>query len=420
MRLTILMILLSFIFNISCATNKQKLLRAVEIADLQETSRLISHGEDVKTVDNDGNTLLYIAFSSRSYSNDERVETVNYLLQNGSDISEIKPYYKELLFDMVNRKIYPLVVLLLNNGADVNSTNDNGYTVLHTACMLNVDLQIVEELVKRGADVNARTGNNLTPLFYCIHSYNFDAIRFLVENGADVNSTNNYGNTILISAVSAPYIHDIISYLLNKGAAINARNKDGNTALMFAAANGDEKIVKLLLDFKADINLHNNYEWSALSSAIEYEYHNIVAMLTNRGAVLNDKSCYYFSELRNNDNPEQLRKIMNERKYGNINVKARNFNNRTILISLCNAPAVSGYIDLLLIRKLLEQGADVNAVDHDGFSPLMASANSGVIDIVKILIEYGADPSLENDIGLTASSYSSNKAIIQLLNDKQQ
>ena len=97
--------------------------------------------------------------------------------------------------------------VLLDAGADIHATSVHGSTALHWSCYLGLS-DIVEELVKRGADVEKScTSFESTPLFWAIHSIRNDhdkdhtgriaAAKILIENGADKSCENNEGYSVL-------------------------------------------------------------------------------------------------------------------------------------------------------------------------------------------------------------------------------
>lgn len=72
------------------------------------------------------------------------------------------------------------------------------------------------------------------------------------------------------------------------------------------------------------------------------------------------------------------------------------------------------------VRALLEAGADVNAADGDGITPLMAAAMSGCLPLAKFLLEAGANPRLCNKWGMTAQAialWRGHEALAALLSD---
>jgi len=99
---------------------------------------------------------------------------------------------------------------------------------------------------------------DVTPLTFACKNNNENIVRWLIENGADVNKENKDGNTSLIEACY--YGNDnIIKLLIENGADVNKENKYNNTPLIKACEKGYENIVRLLIENGADVNKENKH-----------------------------------------------------------------------------------------------------------------------------------------------------------------
>ena len=148
----------------------------------------------------------------------------------------------------------------LKNGANVNAANDNDFTVLMQAALLNQNPEVIKILIDEGADVNAKSKSGNTALMYAaIFNQNPEVIKTLIDEGADVNAKNKDGSTALIQAAISNQNPEVIKILINAGTDVNAKSKSGSTALMFAASRQkDPDAVKALLKAGADANVIEN------------------------------------------------------------------------------------------------------------------------------------------------------------------
>jgi uncharacterized protein len=134
-----------------------------------------------------------------------------------------------------------------------------------------IDLNVVRQLVNRGADVNFHDQGRggWTALMYAAHNQEIDVVEFLVGKGADVNAKASDGKSVLMAAcdmdsedpvehwgdgTGQSYQELVIKLLLDKGAEVNLKDDDGKTALMNASQHGPTDLVSLLLAKGADIN----------------------------------------------------------------------------------------------------------------------------------------------------------------------
>ena len=114
-------------------------------------------------------------------------------------------------------------------------------------------------------------------LIEAIDNGDIENVERLIDQGANYNIQDRYGNTVLIDA-SRGYL-DIVRLLLNAGALPNIQNNFGNTALILASYHGYIEIVRLLLTANADPNLQNNFGDTALIIALDGGYTDIVNLL---------------------------------------------------------------------------------------------------------------------------------------------
>ena len=165
----------------------------------------------------------------------------------------------DLLSYAVGKGQAPIVELLFSNGGSVDA-NFLG-SLLHVAIVRGRE-QVVEILLKRGADINTKHHlSDATPLMTAIMANLATAVRIpmvtqLLNHGANPNITS-CGVAPLFAAMTAAHLEpahseQIVELLLKHGANVNTTNL-GMTPLMVAVGLGRPKIVKLLLDHKADI-----------------------------------------------------------------------------------------------------------------------------------------------------------------------
>ena len=114
----------------------------------------------------------------------------------------------------------------------------------------NNNIQEINELISRGADVNAIKGSyGWIPLFYAARYGKNEIVKLLLDRGADVNAKDSYGWTPLLYA-AAHGKNEIVKLLLDRGADVNVKANDGKTALSIAESSSyikfESDIAKLL------------------------------------------------------------------------------------------------------------------------------------------------------------------------------
>ncbi len=144
--------------------------------------------------------------------------------------------------------------LLIRAGADANLANDLRMTPLVQACT-NASAEFVDLLLKAGANVNTAVATGETPVMTCSRTGNLDAVRMLLARGADPNLKEPAENQTALMWAAAEKHPDVVRLLLEAHADPGPHTKTGFTALHFAARVGDIETARALLAAGVDINI---------------------------------------------------------------------------------------------------------------------------------------------------------------------
>jgi ankyrin repeat protein len=159
----------------------------------------------------------------------------------------------ESLVDAVRAEKRDVAIALLQQRIDVNERMPDGTTALHWAAH-NGDADLVQRLIKAGADAKVANDYGATPMSEAAERADAEIIKSLLIAGADVESANPEGQTALMTVARTDHV-DAARILLSHHADVNARERwRGQTALMWAAAQGQPQMVELLIGHGADVN----------------------------------------------------------------------------------------------------------------------------------------------------------------------
>lgn len=156
---------------------------------------------------------------------------------------------------------------LIQQGADVNAREPDGTTALHYAAH-NGNAELVERLLRAKAKVNVQNDYGASPMSEAAQIGHAGIIKALLKAGADVESPNREGQTALMAVARAGNV-EAAQALLKAGAQVDAREQWGQqTALMWAAAQRQAEMVKLLIQHRADVNARAAVrDWQRRSTA---------------------------------------------------------------------------------------------------------------------------------------------------------
>ncbi|HEY8805841.1 MAG TPA: ankyrin repeat domain-containing protein, partial [Clostridium sp.] len=149
---------------------------------------------------------------------------------------------------------FKIIEFLINNGADINSHHSKfSETPLHKLCArITPQIDVITMILKKGAEVNAINISGKTPVFYCSFNYSVELLNLLVKYGADINIKDKYKNTLLhddyINCFDE-HFEEFLKVLISLNFDINSRNSSGLTPLDLCE---NKKIEDILLKYNGN------------------------------------------------------------------------------------------------------------------------------------------------------------------------
>ena len=302
----------------------------------------------------------------------------------------------------------------------------NDATPLHRAAHVG-DAATVDRLLEAGGHVDAATRHGVTPLALASARGHVAVVETLLDAGADANRPSPQGETPLMVAARTGVVDSVTALLRHGGGAgVDAREGwRGQTALMWAVAEGHAAVVAPLAAAGADVDVRSDGGFTPLAFAVRAGHGQAVEALVEAGAdidlTLPDGTSPLHLAVINAQYDVALQLL----EHGADAAAAepgwtplhqlvwtrrpnRHYNNPAAFPT----GTVTG---LELARALVSHGADVNArqtaeprdgyrnmLNRNGATPFLLAAKAVDLEMMRLLLELGADPLLANEDGTTA------------------
>ena len=325
--------------------------------------------------------------------------------------------------------------ILLDSGENVNAVDPDGSIALHWA-VHNDSLEIVQLLLSAGSDVNAKNRYGVAPLSLAANNGSASMVKSLLDRGAFANTVMAEDESVLMTAARAG-VEEVVNLLISAGANVNARESwRGQTALMWAAAEGNLEVLELLVSEGADVSARSDKGFTPLLFAAREGETSVVHSLFKNGASVSEALPSREAVVTENGMSSAAQTGMTPLL---LAIGSAHFETAALLLELgadpnaaplgwapihqitwirkagqagSNNPAPQGsgkLGSLEFTRKLVESGADINAkvtkrppvgvsdLNMRGGTAFLLAARTADIDLMRLLVDLGADPHETND-----------------------
>jgi ankyrin repeat protein len=285
---------------------------------------------------------------------------VNALIASGADLNAHTEGESPVIFAAIKKGQLKVVTVLLDHGVSVESHLSDGMTLLAAAAYLGQEAA-VELLLMRGANAQFEaTKDHASLLHYAAFVGSLPVARILLDHGCAVDAKTIIGDTPLLWAAENGH-SEIITLLLMRGADVHAANTEGLTALHYAAQFDQPNCIDLLIDRGVAVDVRDNQGQTPLHAAAKAErgeYTKVVVEEEGKAPVITQAK----KSLSNRHQPD-LSTISQT-----VTISDKNNDNPDHVVVKTWTQVI--YESVQSAQRLIDRGADVNAKDKSGNSPI--------------------------------------------------
>ena len=335
---------------------------------------IVEHSQDVNARGfNSGETPLHVATECR------HADIAQLLLEHGADANAQDMYERTPLLMASENGLGEIARVLLKHGADTELGKNGGQSLLELASENGLG-EIARVLLKSGADTELGKNGGQSPLELASTRGHVEVVRVLLEHGADVDAQDELENTPLHHARG----EDVARCLLEHGADANALDYKSQNPLHYASSSG---VARVLLEHGVDVNSRDSFDLTPLHVTFN---DGVAQVLLEHGVDANARDTNNATPLHraSESGREGVTRVLLE--YG-VDANCRDANNATPLHLASSLQLVTMGRQLEVVRLLLHHGADIHARDDEGQTPFIRATEAGKSDIMRLLLEYGAE-----------------------------
>ena len=355
---------------------------ATATADVSAVKLLVECGADVDVLNKCGQTPLHSAAGGGK----DCPKLCETLLKLGAKIGITDEDGNQPLHLACKQGYTKTGKLFLSFGADCNAVNKHGQTPLATATDNKQDCsELCVVLLKNGAKIDVVDKDGNEPLHTACHQGHTETSKLLLSNGANVNAINKHGETPLhVSCRGLRDCPEICESLLEQDAKTDVMDENGNQPLHLACNQGRPQIVKVLVTYGADVNAVNKLGQAPLHITCngEKDFSQLCEILLNHNA-----------------NIDAVDGVGNHPLH--LACKRHHYLAGILLVSHgADITAVdgNGYTPLLLTSQVF---VGPSGVDHFGNHALHIAAKQCRVQMTHLLLGCGADVNAKNYCGQT-------------------
>ncbi|MGB3799707.1 MAG: ankyrin repeat domain-containing protein, partial [Lewinella sp.] len=350
------------------------------------------NGEGFSAVDNAFSLLMHAIY-------DGDLEMTVYLLERVDDLSQTDQNGFTPLMAAASENHIDVARLLIARGANVNQVHRHWTALIEAAD--EGSLEVAELLLDNGAAININGGPRRSAIAMAASEGHLDVMKLLVDRGAHLGEGAGKVSPLHMAANEGQL--EIVRYLLGQGVEVDERDEGGRTALAYAASEGQSDVVRLLIDAGADPEIT---DWEGRPATLyatgDDDFERVLEITQRMGDDAVERLVNTPEILVGPAGEGDLFTLQAMLEGLNMNINLADGSGNTAL----SVAAREGHLEI--VKYLLDNGADVQG-SGTTCSPLFQAARENVVDVVTLLASRGGE--LENGCDYRDISMSERRTI---------
>ncbi|XP_061175209.1 ankyrin-1-like [Saccostrea echinata] len=368
---------------------KSPLMVASEFGFTEVAKILLDKGAKVNLKNRSSETAILLA------ANEGHSDIIKELANHGADVNLTTTSGKVPLIEAISGSHWNSATALIQARADVNQIDKHNQAPIHAAIRQvssvfgrefdQQAMEIVKELINRGADINKQDSQGWTPLYQSAFAGNLELSTLMLDQKADVNIATISGDTVLHAGVYGNN-NTVVDLLIAAGCRVNEVNKKGESSLFSAILSRvNIKIVKALINAGSSLDMkEKSQQLTSLHEAIIQHYTEAALLLINSGCDVNAR------------NARGQTPLYTACEKGNVQVVEQLLSLPTVSTKGTKASTIPLHVATVsnfshIVQQLIDANCDIHVMNEKGMTPIMSATNENSTRVAKILIKNGCD-----------------------------
>ncbi len=283
------------------------------------------------------------------------------------------------------------IFLIQNKAFKLDYANKNKETALSEA-IKNENADVIIALMEGGASID--NGDVQNPIFIAVMTGNTSIIETLIQKGADINATDEYGNNAFHYVISSKRPEEMASYLISQKVDLEHKNNNGESPLFYAIKNGSITQAAILIKHKADVKTLDNAKQNLYFAAVMSKSKAGVDFVRTYNKDINAVNADRYTPLLmaiSLESPEIVKKLID---------LGADVELETVTTPLWHAFSNSGGVKTDCLKVIVENGADINKKNDLGETVLLRSVVTGKEALTVAFIQWGANVNIADSKGV--------------------